>query len=122
MTTDIERRQLKALLMKKDHDFYVYIVECNDGSYYTGVTNDLERRLWEHQHGICETCYTYPRRPVELRYVEHHDYIINAIAREKQIKRWSRKKKEALFMEDWDELKRLSKPYSVDNCFQKIQL
>jgi len=95
--------------MKTGHNYYVYIVECSDGSYYTGVTNDLEKRLWEHNEGYDKTCYTYTRRPVKLRCSEHYHNINNAIAREKQLKGWSRKKKEALFIEDWEELKKLSK-------------
>lgn len=79
--------------MKTGHNYYVYIVQCCDGSYYTGVTNDLERRLWEHQEGYNKNCYTYTRRPVELKYSEHYHNINNAIAREKQLKGWSRKRK-----------------------------
>jgi Predicted endonuclease containing a URI domain len=37
--------------MKLNHNYSVYVLECSDGSYYTGVTNDLERRLWEHETG-----------------------------------------------------------------------
>ena len=91
------------------YNFSVYILQCNDGSYYIGVTNNLERRIWEHETGFNETCYTYKRRPVELKYFENTSDIKQAILREKQLKGWSRKKKEALFREDWDELKQLSK-------------
>lgn len=94
--------------MKITHNYYVYIVQCNDGSYYTGVTNNLERRIWEHQTGYNKDCYTFLRRPVELKYNEHFYDVKNAIAREKQLKGWSRKKKEALFKEDWEEIRRLS--------------
>jgi putative endonuclease len=90
------------------HNYSVYILECSDGSYYTGVTNDLERRLWEHNTGFHVGCYTESRRPVTLKYYETTHDIKQAIMREKQLKGWSRKKKEALFKEDWDELKRLS--------------
>ncbi|HET9055403.1 MAG TPA: GIY-YIG nuclease family protein, partial [Chitinophagaceae bacterium] len=75
--------------MKLGHNYYVYIVECNDGSYYTGVTNDIERRLWEHNTGYNKDSYTYKRRPVELKYAGHFTDIIQAIAWEKQIKGWS---------------------------------
>ena len=95
--------------MKLDHNYYVYIVECSDGSYYIGITNDLDRRMWEHNTGYDPKCYTYNRRPVELKYFEHYTDIDQAISREKQLKGWSRKKKEALIRENWDELKRLSK-------------
>src|SRR6476661_7931526 len=91
------------------HNYSVYILECRDGSYYTGVTNDLEKRLWEHRSGFNISCYTYTRRPLILKYYETTKYIKQAILREKQLKGWSRKKKEALFKEDWNELMRLSK-------------
>ena len=95
--------------MKTAHSYYVYIVECSDKSYYTGVTNDYERRLWEHNNDENKNSYTYKRRPVELKYCEHFQNIQDAIAWEKQIKGWSRKKKEALFNNNWDEIKRLAK-------------
>ncbi len=87
------------------HQYSIYILQCSDNSYYTGVTNNLERRLWEHETGFDVTCYTYSKRPVVLKYYEVTKEIKQAILREKQIKVWSRKKKEALFREDWDELK-----------------
>jgi len=95
--------------MKLAHNYYVYIVKCADGFYYTGVTNNLERRLWEHNSGYITSCFTYKRRPVELMYYEHFYNINNAIEREKQLKGWSRKKKEALFESNWEALKELSK-------------
>jgi putative endonuclease len=95
-------------ILKMNH-YSVYIVECNDGFYYVGVTNDLERRLWEHNTGFDKKCFTYKRRPVELKYYESCSDIKQAIAYEKQLKGWSRKKKQALFKEDLAELKWLSK-------------
>ena len=98
--------------MKFGHHYYVYILECSDKSYYTGVTNNIERRLSEHEDGFNPTCYTFKRRPVKLRYCIHLTDVKQAIAWEKQIKGWSRKKKEALFNEDWEEIKRLAKNYT----------
>ena len=95
--------------MKLSHNYAVYILECSDSSYYIGVTNDLDRRLWEHNTGFDIGCYTYSKRPVKLKYYETTNDVKQAILREKQLKGWSRKKKEALFKEDWNELKRLSK-------------
>ena len=46
--------------------YYIYILECSDGSYYTGITNDIERRLIEHQSGEDKKSYTYKKRPVKL--------------------------------------------------------
>ncbi|SKC15074.1 GIY-YIG nuclease family protein [Dyadobacter psychrophilus] len=74
----------------------VYILKCSDESYYTGVTNCLERRLAEHTSGRKETSYTYSRRPVELVFSRKFKYVNDAIAFEKQVKGWSRKKKEAI--------------------------
>ncbi len=95
--------------MNMSHNYTVYIVECHDGAYYVGVTNDLERRLWEHNTGFDKKSFTYKRRPVELKYYESCSDINQAITYEKQLKGWSRKKKQALFKEDFTELKRLSK-------------
>ena len=95
--------------MKQNHNYYVYIVKCQDGSYYTGITNDIERRIWQHNTGINIECYTYSRRPVELKYVQHFQQVEEAIKWEKQLKGWSRKKKEALFKEDWELIKQLAK-------------
>ena len=79
--------------MKLTGNYYVYIVQCRDGFYYTGVTNDLDRRLEEHNQGVNRDCFTYKRRPVTLKYAEHFTHISPAIEREKQIKGWSRAKK-----------------------------
>ena len=89
----------------------MYILECSDGSYYTGITNDIERRLSEHQEGLIEWCYTHNKRPVELKHVEEFPDIMEAISREKQIKDWSRKKKEALIAGDSEKLVELSRSY-----------
>ncbi|MFS4469701.1 GIY-YIG nuclease family protein [Maribacter sp. 2210JD10-5] len=74
---------------------YVYILECNDGSYYTGSTVNLEKRLTEHQNGKGAN-HTKKRLPVKLVYVEEYLRIDSAFYREKQIQGWSRIKKEAL--------------------------
>jgi putative endonuclease len=95
--------------MKLAHNYYVDIVECKDGFYYTGITNKLEKRINEHNEGKDTTCFTYRRRPVVLKYFERFKDVKQAIAREKQLKGWSRAKKEALFMEEYDLLKELAK-------------
>ncbi|HDO22209.1 MAG TPA: GIY-YIG nuclease family protein [Nitrospirae bacterium] len=79
----------------------------NHGSYYTGVTNDIERRFYEHQEGLIEGCYTHDKRPLKLIHVEEFTDIIEAISREKQIKGWSRRKKEAIIAGDYEELVKL---------------
>ncbi len=83
----------------------MYILECCDGSYYTGSTTHLELRLQQHQNGEGAN-HTRKRLPVKLLYYEEYDRIDHAFYREKQIQGWSRKKKEAL-MNGWDkELKK----------------
>lgn len=79
---------------------YIYILECSDGSYYTGSTIDLERRLEQHQNGEGAN-YTAKRLPVKLIYYEEYDRIDQAFYREKQVQGWSRKKKEALMNGDF---------------------
>ncbi|MDX9846862.1 MAG: GIY-YIG nuclease family protein [Tenuifilaceae bacterium] len=88
---------------------YVYILKCNDNSYYTGVTNNIERRLAEHESGYNETCYTYKRRPVQLVFFETFPTPMSAIRFEKQVKRWTRAKKEALIERNWQRLHELAK-------------
>ena len=89
--------------------YYVYILKCSDNSYYTGITNDLLRRVDEHNDGINPTCYTYNRRPVELVFSSEFIDVNLAISFEKQVKGWSRKKKEAIIRGDWNLLPELSK-------------
>ncbi len=87
----------------------VYVLRCRDGSYYTGLTKQpVEARLWEHNAGIYEG-YTSKRLPVELVFTETYDRIIDAIERERQIKGWSRRKKEALIALAYEALPELSR-------------
>jgi putative endonuclease len=92
--------------------YYVYIVKCKDDSYYTGITNSIDRRLYEHNSGIKPDSYTYSRRPVVLVWFESFTDPTQAIMIEKKIKGWSRRKKEALIIEDWDKLVQYSKNYT----------
>jgi len=98
--------------MKFRHSYFVYILLCADGSYYTGMTNNIEKRLEAHNQGLIQACYTFSRRPLVLKYCLQYQYVDDAILREKQIKGWTRKKKEALINEQFDELIRLSKKRS----------
>ena len=92
-----------------DMKYYsVYILKCSDGSYYTGITNDIDRRFYEHQNGENITCYTFNRRPLLLVFCENFSDVSQAIEFEKQIKGWSRKKKEAIINDNWEKLKELS--------------
>ena len=87
---------------------YVYMLKCCDNSYYVGVINDVNRRLDEHNMGENATSYTFNRRPVELVYFQLFSDYNQAINWETQLKKWSRKKKEALIMENWNKIKELS--------------
>lgn len=89
----------------------VYILECANGSYYTGSTTDLELRLQQHQSGEGAN-HTRKHRPVKLRYVEEFERIDDAFYREKQIQGWSRKKKEALILGNEHLLPDLSRNYT----------
>ena len=88
--------------------FWVYILRCADGSYYTGHTDDLVKRLAEHQTGHVAG-YTATRCPVKLIFSEEFSTREEALAAERRIKGWSRKKKEAMMRGDWGEVSRLAK-------------
>ncbi len=82
------------------------MLHCSDGSYYTGVTNDYETRYGQHANGISPSCYTFKRRPLKLVYVTEFNEISEAINWEKKLKRWSRKKKQALINRDQEGLEK----------------
>lgn len=88
--------------------FWVYILRCSDDSYYTGHTDNLEKRVGEHQSGLCDG-YTRARLPVELVFSQQCATRIEALSAERQIKGWSRKKKQAMMRGDWAEVSRLAK-------------
>lgn len=81
---------------------YVYMLRCADGSYYIGSAtgDDLAPRIAQHQAGAFPG-YTATRRPVTLVWSEHFDRITDGITAERQLKGWSRAKKEALITSDW---------------------
>jgi putative endonuclease len=88
---------------------WLYMLRCSDGAYYVGTTRaDLERRVGEHNAGTFEG-WTKKRRPVALVFSQSFDRIEDAIAAERQLKGWSRAKKEALIRGDFAALKRLSR-------------
>ncbi|AUP78585.1 GYDIA family GHMP kinase [Flavivirga eckloniae] len=86
---------------------FLYILECFDGTFYTGSTIDLDKRLHEHQNGRGAN-HTKKRLPVKLVYVQEFSRIDDAFYREKQIQGWSRKKKQALIENNFDNLKKYS--------------
>ena len=76
--------------------YYVYIVECADGSYYTGYTTDIQRRINEHNYSMKSAKYTRSRRPVKLIHEEEYDTLSAALKREHAIKKLKKKQKKSL--------------------------
>ena len=89
---------------------YMYILECADGSYYTGSTTNLALRLAQHQAGEGAN-HTKKKLPVRLVYFEIYQRIDEAFYREKQVQGWRRKKKEALIHDKHEQLPGLSIAY-----------
>ena len=87
--------------------FWIYILKCNDDSYYTGHTDNLEYRVAMHQEGGIDG-YTASRRPVKLVFAEPFGTRLEALEMEQRIKGWSRKKKEAMMRGDWKAVQRLA--------------
>ncbi len=87
---DKPRRQFK-----RSGTFYTYIVECSDGTYYTGYTPDIKKRLDLHNMGRGAK-YTRDRRPVTLVWYKEHKYFKNAFLEEIRIKKMTRRQKEKL--------------------------
>lgn len=88
--------------------FFVYILKCSDDSFYVGHCSDLQHRLAEHNRGEGAK-HTRDRLPVQLVYFEQLETQNEAVHRERQLKRWSRAKKEALIGGDMAALKRAAK-------------
>ena len=89
--------------------FWAYIVQCADGKYYTGHTDNLERRIGQHQTGgYCD--YTSRRLPIRLIWAQDFPSRIEALECEMRVKKWSRAKKEALSVGDWDRLSYYARP------------
>ncbi len=82
-----------------DYEFYVYIMASISGVLYVGLTNDIVRRVWEHKNDRIEG-FSKKYKCHKLVYYECYQYIDDAISREKQLKRWNRKKKEFLINRD----------------------
>ncbi len=91
--------------------FWTYILVCADGRYYTGHTDNIERRIAEHQTGHIEG-FTRSRLPVKLMWSQDFATRHEALDAELKIKKWSKAKKEALFKGDWEALSFFSKPPS----------
>ena len=89
--------------------FWCYILRCADGKYYTGHTDDLERRMAQHEYGgHCD--FTSRRRPVQLAWHQEFPTRYEALSTELQVKKWARGKKEALIAGNWTLLSLLARP------------
>ena len=96
--------------------FYLYILKCANGAYYIGHTDNIEQRLSEHQSGTISNCYTKTRRPLELMFVQNFPTRDDALHAERQLKGWSRKKKEAFIRGDWQAIKELNILQKTKKC------
>ena len=88
--------------------FWVYILKCSDDSYYTGHTDNLQARLDTHAMGRIPGCYTHNRRPVTIAFSQEFTTRLETLPSERQIKGWSRAKKEAMILGDWAVVSRLA--------------
>ena len=88
---------------------YVSIIKCSDSSYYTGITSNLSSRIYKHNSGFYPDCYTFNKKQLELVFYCEFTDINIAIEKEKQIKKWSKIKKEALINGEFESLINLAK-------------
>ena len=86
-----------------EETFFVYILKCGDDSYYVGSTNNIEKRIERHSAGEAAK-WIKNRLPIKILYQEKHETLLSARQREKQIKGWSRKKKENLITGTWKKI------------------
>ena len=93
--------------------YTVYILRCRENSLYIGMTSNLPQRLYQHETAVFADCYTAKRRPVSLVYTAVFSDVHDAISWERRLKRWSRKKKEALIAGEFEDLKWYSKRKNV---------
>ena len=101
--------------------FWAYVLRCADGSYYTGHTDDLTARIGAHQSGVIDG-YTQRRRSVTLAWSQEFPTRDEAFEAERQIKGWSRTKKEALIRGDWHAIQILSRKLFLRSSFDTPQL
>ncbi|HLJ30832.1 MAG TPA: GIY-YIG nuclease family protein [Candidatus Babeliales bacterium] len=90
------------------NDFYVYILRCNDNSYYIGHTDNIEKRIAEHNSKEYP-CYTSKRLPIQVVFIQTFASRDEAFNAERQMKKWNRQKKEALIAENFFQLSLLAK-------------
>ena len=89
--------------------FWTYMLQCTDGSYYVGHSEDLEYRLGQHHTGAFRDYYTFKRRPLQLVWSQEFPTRIEALGAERRIKGWRRAKKQALIAGDWERIGQLAR-------------
>jgi len=94
--------------------FFVYIIKCSNGTFYTGSTSSLHNRIYDHKLGVDPRAYTYRLRPVTLVWAEEFESRIDALNIEKQIKGWSHSKKQALIDNDFEKIHQIVKKERID--------
>ncbi len=94
-------------------DFSVYILECADGSLYVGHSDDIRKRVAEHNAGIFRQCYTASRLPVRLVWQQIFHARNDAFRAERQVKGWSKAKKLALINGNWSDISVFAKSYGT---------
>jgi putative endonuclease len=100
---------------------YMYILLCSNGKFYTGSTNNLEKRIQQHQNGEGSN-FTKKFLPVELLYFEEFQRVDQAFYREKQVQGWCRKKKEALINGEYDNLHELAVCKNASNYLKAVRV
>jgi putative endonuclease len=101
--------------------FWTYILLCADGLYYTGHTDDLEKRIGQHQSGMIEG-FTSSRLPARLMWSQDFPTRYEALDAELKIKKWSKAKKQALIRGDWDSLSHFAKPPKERNQSNPVRV
>jgi len=84
--------------------FFVYVLECSNGTFYTGNTSNLELRISQHCSGYDPKSYTNKMRPVKLVWAQEFPTRVDALSTEQQIKGWSHAKKRALIEDDFEKI------------------
>lgn len=102
------------MVENKSENWFVYILRCNDNSYYTGITNNLAKRIKTHNSGK-GSYYTKTHRPVKIVYFEVSENKSLAIKREIEIKSWKRKKKENLIRNSTRKVKNFFQPNNLQS-------
>jgi putative endonuclease len=107
-STTVRPELVEGRSSREKMTFWVYILRCADGSYYTGHTDNLDQRISQHASGACGG-YTAQRLPVSLVFFQECVTREEALGAEQQIKGWSRAKKEAMMRGGWQEVSRLAR-------------